>query len=98
MSELKHNKYFYPRTMKDCHERLKECWDSDTKKADEIYALKTKLHQAEGALGYPVPGDIPEGTYKCGLCDAKNREIMRYKVEIGTLKYAFENLCEGSAR
>lgn len=24
------------------------------------------------ALGYPVPGDVREGSYRCGLCDARN--------------------------
>jgi len=26
--------------------------------------------QLKGALGYAVPGHIPEGDFKCGLCDA----------------------------
>ena len=30
--------------------------------------------QLKGALGYPVPSDIPEGDFKCGLCDARRRE------------------------
>ena len=28
--------------------------------------------QLKGALGYPVPGDIPNGQFKCGMCEARN--------------------------
>jgi len=37
--------------------------------------------QLKGALGYPVPGHIPNGDFKCGLCEAKHIEIERLKVE-----------------
>lgn len=30
--------------------------------------------QLKGALGYPVPGDIPEGTFKCGFCETRRRD------------------------
>jgi len=36
----------------------------------ELTALRQHLHEALGALGYPVPGDTPQGRYKCGLCEA----------------------------
>jgi len=41
-----------------------------------IKELETKLHQAMGAMGYPVPGDIPEGDYHCGLCESKARRMI----------------------
>ena len=28
--------------------------------------------QLKGALGYPVPGDIPQGDFKCGMCEASD--------------------------
>lgn len=43
---------------------------------------KSELDQALGALGYPVPGNTPSGKYKCGLCEAKNKEIERLKFEL----------------
>ena len=30
--------------------------------------------QLKGALGYPVPGDIPNGDFKCGMCEARFNE------------------------
>ena len=44
------------------------------KAADEIERLMLENWQLKGALGYPVPGDIPEGGFKCGLCDARRRD------------------------
>lgn len=41
--------------------------------ADEIKRLTLENWQLKGALGYEVPGDIPEGDFKCGLCDARRR-------------------------
>jgi len=42
----------------------------------EIERLLLENWQLKGALGYPVPGAIPEGEFKCGMCDARrtNRE------------------------
>ena len=40
----------------------------------EIARLTLENWQLKGALGYPVPGDIPEGPFKCGLCEARHRE------------------------
>lgn len=39
----------------------------------EIERLTLENWQLKGALGYPVPGDIPEGDFKCGLCDARRK-------------------------
>ena len=39
---------------------------------DEIERLRIENWQLKGALGYPVPADIPESTeFKCGLCEAR---------------------------
>lgn len=37
--------------------------------ADLCEAILT-IWQLKGALGYPVPGDIPPGEFRCGICDA----------------------------
>jgi hypothetical protein len=37
----------------------------------EIERLTLENWQLKGALGYPVPGNIPEGPFKCGLCEAR---------------------------
>jgi hypothetical protein len=42
--------------------------------ADEIERLTLENWQLKGALGYPVPGDIPQGPFKCGLCEARALE------------------------
>ena len=39
--------------------------------------LKIENWQLKGALGYEVPGQIPCGDFKCGLCEAKHNEIER---------------------
>lgn len=39
--------------------------------------IKIQLWQALGAMGYPTPGHIPEGEYKCGLCESKALQIIR---------------------
>ena len=33
--------------------------------------LQLENWQLKGALGYSVPGDIPQGDYKCGMCLAR---------------------------
>lgn len=38
----------------------------------EIERLRLENWQLKGALGYPVPGDIPQGDFKCGLCEARS--------------------------
>ena len=43
--------------------------------ADEIARLKIENWQLKGALGYPVPSHIPEGDFKCGLCDARRQAL-----------------------
>lgn len=43
----------------------------------EVARLRIENWQLRGALGYPVPGDVPEGPFKCGLCEA--RQIAAYE-------------------
>lgn len=42
---------------------------------EELERLQVENWQLRGALGFPVPGHIPEGSFKCGLCDAKAKEL-----------------------
>jgi hypothetical protein len=44
-------------------------WDRSARA--EIERLTLENWQLKGALGYPVPGNIPEGPFKCGLCEAR---------------------------
>jgi hypothetical protein len=37
----------------------------------EVERLLLENWQLKGALGYPVPGDIPQGNFQCGLCNAR---------------------------
>lgn len=46
-------------------------------KQKEIHLIQIKLWQAIVARGYPIPGYIPEGDYKCGLCESRAKEIYR---------------------
>ena len=50
-------------------ELLAEC----IRERDDIERLTLENWQLKGALGYPVPSNIPEGEFKCGLCDARGR-------------------------
>lgn len=58
----------------------------------KIKELEINLHQAMGALGYPVPGDIPEGKYRCGMCAVKNTSIERLETEVFILKTLFDRI------
>jgi hypothetical protein len=67
--------------------------------ADEIEHLRIENWQLKGALGYEVPGHIPCGDFKCGLCEAKDDEIERLRAgrdeahrEIAKLMIAIEQL------
>lgn len=40
----------------------------------EIERLLLENMQLKGALGYPVPGNIPEGPWRCGVCAARAQE------------------------
>jgi hypothetical protein len=35
------------------------------------------IWELKGALGYSVPGDTPDNTFHCGLCEAKDRILIR---------------------
>jgi hypothetical protein len=52
---------------------------------ERIEQLEIQLHQARGALGYPVPGHIPEGDMKCGLCEDKRRRIIEADAQVSAL-------------
>ncbi len=44
--------------------------------------LKIENWQLKGALGYEVPGQIPCGDFKCGLCEAKHNEIEQLRMQL----------------
>ena len=54
-----------------------DVWRRNVDLLAEIERLTTENWQLKGALGYPVPGHIMEGDFKCGLCEAKTDEIER---------------------
>lgn len=55
--------------LQDANERIKML-------EGEYKALEVRLYQAMGALGHPIPGNIPEGNFTCGLCEAKARRMI----------------------
>jgi hypothetical protein len=61
---------------------------------EESEMWRVKYHQAMGALGYPVPGDIPCGEIKCGLCEAKAKDITKSEVRVHTLYQVVKILAE----
>jgi hypothetical protein len=49
---------------------------------EEIKTLEIENWQLKGALGYPVPGDIPQGDFECGLCAAREKmEVLEVKLD-----------------
>jgi hypothetical protein len=46
---------------------------------EELERLRIENWQLKGALGFPMPGNIPEGSFKCGMCDAKNMEMLELR-------------------
>jgi hypothetical protein len=51
--------------------------------ARENTELKVRIEQHRGALGYSVPGHIPQDTaIVCGLCDAKAKELERVQGKV----------------
>lgn len=58
-----------------CPERKPLDIDEWKAKADaaeaEIARLKVENWQLKGTLGYPIPGNISPGDFKCGLCEAR---------------------------
>lgn len=60
---------------------------------EESAALKIRIEQHRGVLGYPVQGDIPDDpSIRCGLCDAKNKRINFLKAENEKLREALEKI------
>jgi len=61
--------------LKAAYHEMAKMWKASNaallKLAPEVERLTVENWQLKGALGYPVPGDIPEGPFKCGLCDAR---------------------------
>jgi hypothetical protein len=60
----------------------------------ENIELQLRLHQAMGALGYPVPGHVPESDLKCGMCSSKEKDYQEKKIELSTMISAFKMLAE----
>jgi hypothetical protein len=54
--------------------------------------LTTENWQLKGALGYEVPGHIPCGDFKCGLCEARVIELLKLRTKVETLKAALMEL------
>lgn len=82
--------------MTDIVERLRvstTAYHSPTKElaveaAAEILHLVIENWQLKGALGYMVPGHIPDnGKFKCGLCEAKTMELLELQAEIKRLRH-----------
>lgn len=48
--------------------------------------LELENWQLKGALGYPVPGHIPEGPFKCGLCGARDNEIKQLRTTLRNVR------------
>jgi hypothetical protein len=46
---------------------------------EELERLRIENWQLKGALGYPMPGNVPESDFKCGLCEAKEREVLELR-------------------
>lgn len=71
--------------------------DADRYRA-EIERLTLENWQLKGALGYPVPGSIPDnGPWKCGLCDAKTIDLGEAADEIERLRIALVKQTEQNA-
>jgi len=61
----------------------------------KVERLTLENWQLKGALGYAVPGDVPDnGPFKCGLCDAKTRGIIEAEDEIERLRAALQRLVD----
>jgi hypothetical protein len=45
----------------------------------EVERLRLENWQLKGALGYPVPGDIPQGNFKCGMCEPRAKDNARLR-------------------
>jgi hypothetical protein len=56
--------------------------------------LEIKLHQARGALGYPVPHDVPESDIRCGLCEEKKKRIIEAEAQVFALCKAIKIVAE----
>lgn len=41
-----------------------------------VEVLQTENWQLKGALGYPVPGHIMPGPFKCGMCEARAKQTI----------------------
>jgi hypothetical protein len=62
---------------------MEENWKEQALRlAAEKKALEVALHQARGALGYPVPHDTPESDVRCGLCESKARRIIEEEAKV----------------
>lgn len=63
----------------------------------EYVELEVKYYQAMGALGYPTPDRIPHNeNVRCGMCDAKEKDYQRQRIECQTVWNAFKVLAEST--
>ncbi len=87
ITELERLQALADATMISLQQTLENCDRLTGRLAD----LKIENWQLRGALGYEVPGQIPCGDFKCGLCEAKANDIERAREYATNLLVSFVN-------
>ena len=64
----------------------------------EIERLEIENWQLKGALGYEVPGHIPCGDFKCGLCEAKTTSLLATEADNAKLRAALQTANDALAK
>jgi hypothetical protein len=52
----------------------------------EIERLELENWQLKSSLGYAVPDHVPDGPFKCGLCEARRKEFHQLTNLTGLVK------------
>jgi hypothetical protein len=64
----------------------------------QLAQMTQERDEALGCLGYPVPASTPTPRYKCGLCEARERQLATAQARIEELRAAFFACIEGFGR
>jgi hypothetical protein len=68
----------YPWCIGKCQNH-QDCTAKPRNATDEIERLTTENWQLKQACGYPIPADkeTPQNPFRCGICDARNKQYAR---------------------
>jgi len=83
----------FERELAEAQEHAKHGWTTADNEQAAKQEAQARLTEALGCLGYSVPSNfLPKFGYKCGLCEAKDRQLADAQAQVENQKYEIAHL------